>query len=315
MSASTTCSRPRTRIFSLLYTSNAAWNETRWNNAAFDKLVAEARTTIDEAKRRELYAEAQKLMHDEVPSIIPVFFDLLAAQRDYVAGLQAASARRGLPPRPRLARRRARRSAAEAQRGSARVAELPSASGVGADRLHAVRGVAAGLRHHADPAGRRGGDDAGRERDARALAAVREQARPRRADLDAVPALARRRPARRLRHLAAHRPAGRAGDARGARAARCSSRCSGDRPDAGDRACRSASSRRCGADRSPTSCVSLVSYVGVSLPEFVTATLVVLRPRRLAAAPAGDRLRAADRELLARPAPISSCRCSPSRSS
>jgi peptide/nickel transport system substrate-binding protein len=75
-------------IFALLYTSTAAWNETRWNNAEFDKYVAEARTTIDESKRRALYASAQKLMHDQVPSIIPVFFDLLAGQRDYVQGYQ-----------------------------------------------------------------------------------------------------------------------------------------------------------------------------------------------------------------------------------
>ncbi len=75
-------------IFSLLYTSNAAWNETRWNNAEFDRLVGEARTTIDEAKRRQLYGDAQKLMHDQVPSIIPVFFDLLAGQRSYVQGYQ-----------------------------------------------------------------------------------------------------------------------------------------------------------------------------------------------------------------------------------
>jgi peptide/nickel transport system substrate-binding protein len=73
-------------IFALLYTSNAAWNETRWNNPGFDKLVDEARTTIDEGKRRELYAGAQKLMHEQVPSIIPVFFDLLAARRNYVQG-------------------------------------------------------------------------------------------------------------------------------------------------------------------------------------------------------------------------------------
>ena len=75
-------------IFALLYTSTAAWNETRWNNTEFDKLVAEARTTIDEPKRKALYASAQKLMYDQVPSIIPVFFDLLAGQRDYVQGYQ-----------------------------------------------------------------------------------------------------------------------------------------------------------------------------------------------------------------------------------
>lgn len=73
-------------IFSLLYTSDSAWNETRWNNTDFDKLVREARVTADEAKRRGLYDAAQKLMHDEVPSVIPAFFDLLAAQRGYVQG-------------------------------------------------------------------------------------------------------------------------------------------------------------------------------------------------------------------------------------
>lgn len=73
-------------IFSLLYTSNAAWNETRWNNAAFDALVGEARVKTNQAERRALYAKAQELMHEEIPSVIPVFFDLLAAQRSYVQG-------------------------------------------------------------------------------------------------------------------------------------------------------------------------------------------------------------------------------------
>ncbi|MFI5015011.1 MAG: ABC transporter substrate-binding protein [Hyphomicrobiales bacterium] len=75
-------------IFALLYTSNAAWNETRWNNADFDKLVGEARGTTEEAKRRELYGQAQTLMSEQVPSVIPVFFDLLAAKRNYVQGYQ-----------------------------------------------------------------------------------------------------------------------------------------------------------------------------------------------------------------------------------
>jgi len=73
-------------VFKLLYTSNAAWNETRWNNAEFDAVVAEARGVADEAQRRALYARAQDMMYEQVPSVIPVFFDLLAARRSYVQG-------------------------------------------------------------------------------------------------------------------------------------------------------------------------------------------------------------------------------------
>jgi len=71
-------------VFTLLYTSDAAWNETRWNNKAFDALVAEARRTADEARRTEIYGQAQDLMYAETPSIIPLFFDLLAGKRSYV---------------------------------------------------------------------------------------------------------------------------------------------------------------------------------------------------------------------------------------
>ncbi|WP_454854904.1 ABC transporter substrate-binding protein [Rhizobium binxianense] len=76
-------------IFKLLYTSDASWNETRWNNRAFDALVAEARGTIDIVKRTELYTKAQELMNEEVPSIIPSFFDVLAAKRSWVQGFEA----------------------------------------------------------------------------------------------------------------------------------------------------------------------------------------------------------------------------------
>jgi peptide/nickel transport system substrate-binding protein len=73
-------------IFKLLYTSDAAWNETRWNNTRFDGIVNAARSETDETKRAALYAQAQDMMNEEVPSVIPVFFDILAAQRSYVDG-------------------------------------------------------------------------------------------------------------------------------------------------------------------------------------------------------------------------------------
>jgi len=71
-------------IFTLLFTSDSSWNETRWNNAAFDKRVEAARRTTDVGERARLYAEAQEIQYEGVPAVIPVFFDLLAARRDYV---------------------------------------------------------------------------------------------------------------------------------------------------------------------------------------------------------------------------------------
>ncbi len=71
-------------IFKLLYTSDAAWNETRWNNKAFDELVTQARAATDDTARARLYAEAQTLIAKETPAIVPCFMDLLAAHWGYV---------------------------------------------------------------------------------------------------------------------------------------------------------------------------------------------------------------------------------------
>lgn len=71
-------------IFSLLYTSDAAWNETRWNNTDFDALVEAGRRTPDGPERAQIYAQAQELMFADVPTVIPVFFDLLGAKQAYV---------------------------------------------------------------------------------------------------------------------------------------------------------------------------------------------------------------------------------------
>ncbi len=70
--------------FTLLFTSNAAFADTAWNNAEFDALVAEAAATQDGAARAALYAKAQALMAHDKPSLIPFFQDVLAASRDRV---------------------------------------------------------------------------------------------------------------------------------------------------------------------------------------------------------------------------------------
>ncbi|QUS36203.1 ABC transporter substrate-binding protein [Falsirhodobacter algicola] len=71
-------------IFKLLFTSDAAWNETRWNNPDFDALVDKARAVTDPATRTDLYTQAQALMNADVPALIPAFFDVLGAKRTWL---------------------------------------------------------------------------------------------------------------------------------------------------------------------------------------------------------------------------------------
>ena len=72
--------------FTLLFTTKAAFADTAWNNAEFDQLVADGAATEDEGKRRALYARAQTLMAQDVPSIIPFFQDVLTANNKRVQG-------------------------------------------------------------------------------------------------------------------------------------------------------------------------------------------------------------------------------------
>jgi peptide/nickel transport system substrate-binding protein len=75
--------------FTLLLTSDAAFEDTGWKNAEFDALIARARGTLDEAERRSLYARAQELVVRDRPYIIPFFQDVLTASRNHVRGWTA----------------------------------------------------------------------------------------------------------------------------------------------------------------------------------------------------------------------------------
>lgn len=75
--------------FTLLFTTNAAFADTAWNNTEFDDLVAKGRETVDDAERKRLYAQAQMLMVRDRPSIIPFFQDVLTANRTHVKGWRA----------------------------------------------------------------------------------------------------------------------------------------------------------------------------------------------------------------------------------
>ena len=67
-------------MFSQVYASNSKWNESFWSDATFDKLLLEARAELDEAKRRDLYAQMQGIVRDEGGSIIPMYANYVDAR-------------------------------------------------------------------------------------------------------------------------------------------------------------------------------------------------------------------------------------------
>jgi peptide/nickel transport system substrate-binding protein len=69
-------------VFSMTYAADAAWNETHWKHERFNKLLKEARSELDESKRRDMYVEMQKIVRDEGGTIAPVFVSDLHAATD-----------------------------------------------------------------------------------------------------------------------------------------------------------------------------------------------------------------------------------------
>ena len=71
-------------MFSLVYVGGGSWNESHWDHERFNKLLVEARSELDETKRRDMYVEMQRLVRDEGGTIVPVFQDLTMAASDRV---------------------------------------------------------------------------------------------------------------------------------------------------------------------------------------------------------------------------------------
>jgi len=89
-------SRPYPQFYlDVMLTTDAQWNESRYSNPEFDRLVEIAGTTLDEEERIEAYAEIQRILAQEGPIIIPYFFPQFAASSDKVQnfGLKAFGGR------------------------------------------------------------------------------------------------------------------------------------------------------------------------------------------------------------------------------
>jgi len=74
-------------LLTQFFKSDAQWNESRWKSEKFDQLLFAARGETDFAKRRQMYADMQVLIHQEAGVGIPLFLASLDGHSTKVKGL------------------------------------------------------------------------------------------------------------------------------------------------------------------------------------------------------------------------------------
>jgi peptide/nickel transport system substrate-binding protein len=78
-------------IYSTAYKSGVDWNETKWSRPAFDQLLVQARTELDQAQRQKLYRDMAMMVRDDGGVIVPMFNDYIDGVSSKVQGYQKDS--------------------------------------------------------------------------------------------------------------------------------------------------------------------------------------------------------------------------------
>lgn len=71
--------------------SDGTWNSANFNNAEYDKLVADYIAAVDLGVQTELAGKIQRLLLDETPIIFPYFYDYLSATGPTVEGIETTA--------------------------------------------------------------------------------------------------------------------------------------------------------------------------------------------------------------------------------
>jgi peptide/nickel transport system substrate-binding protein len=74
-------------MFTLFFKSDASMNESGWKSEKFDQLLLAARGEINDAKRKQMYADMQMLVHDQGGIGIPMFNNSLDGFTNKLKGL------------------------------------------------------------------------------------------------------------------------------------------------------------------------------------------------------------------------------------
>jgi peptide/nickel transport system substrate-binding protein len=77
------------QMYSTAYLSTADWNDTRFKNADFDKMLFAARAELDNDKRKAIYSQMGHLLRDTGGLICPMFNDFIDAVSSSVGGYVA----------------------------------------------------------------------------------------------------------------------------------------------------------------------------------------------------------------------------------
>ena len=74
-------------LLTQFFKSDAAWNESRFKSERFDQLLLASRAETDLAKRKQMYADMQTMIHNEAGIGIPLFLNSIDAHSSKVKGL------------------------------------------------------------------------------------------------------------------------------------------------------------------------------------------------------------------------------------
>ncbi|MDB6177661.1 ABC transporter substrate-binding protein [Paracoccus sp. Z330] len=75
-------------LFSLLYASDAPWNESQYKSEKFDSMLLEARGELDFDRRKEIYDEMQVMISNEAGTAIPLFLSNVDVHSEKLRGLR-----------------------------------------------------------------------------------------------------------------------------------------------------------------------------------------------------------------------------------
>ena len=74
-------------LLTQFFKSDAAWNESRWKSQKFDELLLASRAETDLAKRKQMYADMQTMIHQDAGIGIPLFLASIDAHTTRLKGL------------------------------------------------------------------------------------------------------------------------------------------------------------------------------------------------------------------------------------